>query len=88
MSDYLEAILIGLVVGTVSFILPWAYKKYAFNRDSEKIIAFIRDSKYTFRSTEAIVEATMMNQSRVQEICESNDDIIQNKKKPRTWRVL
>ncbi len=88
MSDYSEAILIGSLIGAVSFLLPWAYKKYFFNRDSQKIISFISDSKYTFRSTESIAEGTKIQRQRVVEICKSTPALVQNKKKPGTWRVL
>jgi len=88
MSDFYEALFIGAVIGTVSFIFPWLYKKHRFNRDSAKIITFIRDSKYTFRSTQAIVEKTNLSQGKVEEICHRNKQIIQNKKNPHTWRIL
>lgn len=88
MSDYYEMLFIGVVIGTVSFILPWLYKKHVFKRDSAKIITFIRDSKYTFRSTQAIAETTKLSQGKVEEVCQKNKQIIQNKKNPHTWRIL
>ncbi len=88
MSDYLEAILIGAFIGVISFMLPWFYKKYVFNRHSQKIISFIKESKYTFRSIDSIVEGTQLKRARVEEVCKDNKHIIQNKKTPNTWRVL
>lgn len=88
MSDYSEALFIGIVIGTVSLVFPWLHKRYMFNRDSAKIITFIRDSKYTFRSTQAIAETTKLSQEKVEEICQRNKQIIQNKKNPHTWRIL
>ncbi|WP_028583667.1 hypothetical protein [Desulfogranum mediterraneum] len=88
MSDYFEAILIGVLIATVSLIFPWLHKKYTFKRDSARIITFIRDSKYAFRSTRAIMDGTTLSQERVEELCQKNEQIIQNKKNPHTWRVL
>lgn len=88
MSDYYDALFIGVIIGTVSFMFPWLYKKHRFNRDSAKIITCIRDSKYTFRSTQAIVETTKFSQKKVEDICLRNEHIIQNKKNPHTWRIL
>lgn len=88
MSEYQEAIFICVVVGTVTILLPWLQKKYTFGRDSNRIISFIRDSKYTFRSTDAIAAGTKINPDRVEEICSRHKEIIQNKKTPDTWRVM
>jgi hypothetical protein len=59
-----------------------------FNSHSQKIINFIKDSKYTFRSTESIAEGTKLKSAKVKEICQKNKHIIENKKTPGTWRVL
>lgn len=88
MSEYQEALFILVVVGTVTVIIPWFHRRFVYNRDSGKIISFIRESKYTFRSTESIAEGTGIARERVQEICRLHDSIIRNKKRPDTWRVM
>lgn len=88
MSEYEEALFICVFVGTVTILLPWVYRKYCLSRDSGKVISFIRESKYTFRSTAAIADGTGLTVERVEEVCIANGEIIQNKKRPDAWRVL
>lgn len=88
MTEFQEALFILVVVGTVTIIIPWLNRRFKYSRDSGKIISFIQESKYTFRSTVAIAEGTGIAPERVEEICSLHNAITRNKKRPDTWRVM
>lgn len=87
-ADYQEVLFICIVLVTVTLVLPWVQSQYAFRRDARRIIAFIRESKYAFRSTGAIASGTGIEENRVRDICTQERHIVQNKKNPDSWRIL
>jgi hypothetical protein len=76
-QSFLAAIAFGFLV--------WLIQKIRFVFDEKKIVRFIKNSKDSFRSTEAIVSDTNLEQIRVQHVCARSSKIRRNQKEKESW---
>jgi len=88
MEDLLNNGIVQSVIAAIAFsLLVWLYKKGHFWWDERNIVNFIKNSKDTFRSSEAIVSSTNLEASRIQHICSKSKKIRRNTKEKESWRL-
>ena len=75
-NGFVQSLLAAIAFG----LLVWLIQKIRFIFDEKKIVKFIKSSKDRFRSTEAIVSDTNMEQSRIQHVCARSKKIRRNQK--------
>ncbi len=86
MREFFANGIVQSVLAAIIFAaLVWGFKKMHFWLDERKICAFIKNSKATFRSTEAIVSHTNMEVSRVQLVCSRSKRIRRNTREKESW---
>lgn len=82
----------ALVAAAVLAIFGGCLKWYRDYTDSNKILDFMRKSKsetkYTFRSSEAISSYTKLTQSRVEDLCSKHPMIMRNENQKQSWRMV
>ena len=81
----------GALAAMIAAVVFWLIRKILFLMDENKILEFLKQSRgetgYRFRSTEAIVSATNLEQSRVQAICGNSKKIRRNQAEKESWCV-
>lgn len=78
----------GVVAAIIFAIIVWCYKKAHFWLDERKIYTFIKDSKDTFRSTEAIASKTNLESNRIQHVAAKSKKIRRNAKEKESWCLV
>lgn len=89
MSNLLNNGIFQSVIGAIIFaLIVWGYKKVHFSLDERKICNFIKESKDTFRSTEAISSSTNIESSRIQHVAAKSKKIRRNAKEKESWCLV
>jgi hypothetical protein len=84
-KDLYQGLFICIVSVVVLLVFPNILTPISFKIDERKIVNFIKNSKHTFRSTEAICAHTSLDTDRIKKVASKSKKLKRNSAKKESW---